>query len=62
MITIKASLMKVLRLYRHRGFRIVIINADPEFQPLQEKFGFFNLCAQGEHVPEVERYIHTVKD
>jgi acetolactate synthase regulatory subunit len=54
--------MKVLRLYRHQGFRIVTINANPEFQPLQEKFGYFNLCAQGKHVPEVERYIRTVKD
>jgi hypothetical protein len=46
----------------HQGFWIITINANPEFQPLQEKFRFFNLCAQGEHVPEVERYIRTVKD
>jgi hypothetical protein len=55
--TVQNALTKVLRVYRHRGFRMEMINADPEFEPLQEKFGCFNFCAQGEHVPEVEQYI-----
>jgi hypothetical protein len=41
------------------------VNADPEFfTPLDEIFGdvSFNFCAQDEHVPEIERYVRTVKD
>ena len=41
-----------------------MINADPEFQPLQDECisVSFNFCAQNEHVPEIERYVRTVKD
>ena len=40
------------------------VNADPEFDPLDEIFGdvSFNFCAQDEHVPDIERYVRTVKD
>jgi hypothetical protein len=58
------SLKKVLQLYHHRGFRVTTILADPEFEPLQAIFPHipFNLCAQDEHVPEIKRYVRTVKD
>jgi hypothetical protein len=38
--------------------------ADMEFESVQNSFHgtTFNLCAQYEHVPEIERYIRTVKD
>lgn len=40
------------------------INADPEFALLDEVLGdiSFNLCAQDEHVPDIEWYVCTVKD
>ena len=62
--TIVGALDRVVQLYKRRGFGIATIKADPEFAPLQEHFGgiAFNLCAQDEHVPEIERYIRTVKD
>jgi uncharacterized membrane protein YgcG len=62
--TVHAALKRVLAVYHRRGFRVTTLLADPEFQPLQEIFApvSFNLCAQNEHVPEIERYIRTVKD
>jgi hypothetical protein len=50
--------------YAQRGFRAVAIHADPECVPLQAAIGQiqFNCCAQNEHVPEIERFIWTVKD
>jgi hypothetical protein len=58
------AVMHMLQLYTCCGFRVTTILADPEFEPLQETFGHiqFNLCAQDEHVPEIERFIRTVKD
>jgi hypothetical protein len=40
------------------------INADPEFSPVvDDNLNLaFNLCAQNEHVAEVERYVWMVKD
>lgn len=40
------------------------VNADPEFTPLDEMFNqvSFNFCVQDEHVPDIEWYVHTVKD
>jgi hypothetical protein len=60
--TIGASLKKVVSLYRKRGFRVVTILADNEFEPLRQWFPHLNTCAADEHVPEIERYIRTVKD
>lgn len=64
MKTIKACISEVIALYRRRGFRISTILADPEFQPLQSSFPGAQLdcCGADEHVPEIERYIRTVKD
>jgi hypothetical protein len=41
-----------------------VIHADPEFTPLQAALPqiCFNFCAQKEHVPDIERFIRTVKD
>jgi hypothetical protein len=62
--TIAKVIENVLWLYRHRGFRVTECKADMEFEPVQNSFlgTTFNLCAQDEHVPEIERYIRTVKD
>ena len=36
--------------------------ADPEFEPLWAVFPSLNTCGADEHVPEIERFIRTVKD
>ena len=62
--TICKALKKVRAQYERRGFKVTAIHADPEFEPLQGAIGNvqFNFCAQNEHVPEIERFIRTVKD
>jgi hypothetical protein len=61
---VAAALYNVLRAYRNRGFKVTECNADPEFQPLKGKLEgtSLNLCAQDEHVHDVERYIRSIKD
>ena len=60
--TVVAKLQSVIQLYNHRGFRVTTIAADPEFEPIRPWFPMLNTCAAGEHVPEIERYIRTIKD
>ena len=63
-MTIRNGLRKVLAQNKRRGFRVTAIHANPEFEPLQAVIGHiqFNFCAQNEHVPEIKRFIRTVKD
>jgi hypothetical protein len=66
----RESIMKgignVKGLYIKRGFRIRLGLMDNEFQPLRADFADLgidlNVTANDEHVPEVERYIRTVKE
>ena len=60
--TVATCLKKVTCLYHHQGFCITSITCDPEFKALRPSFPMFNCCAAGEHVPEIERYIRTLKD
>ena len=60
--TIKNKLRAVTHLYEQRGFRVTSIMADPEFEPLRAVFPQLNTCGADEHVPEIERFIRTVKD
>ena len=60
--TVGRKLSTVLKLYRHRGFRVTDILAGPEFEALRGSFPMLNTCGAGEHVPEIERYIRTIKD
>ena len=62
--TVLQAIQRMLAIYHARGFRVTTIPADPEFQPLDGMIPgvSFNFCAQGEHVPDIERYVHTVKD
>ena len=39
-----------------------MILGDPEFEPIRGTFPQLNCCAADEHVPDIERYIRTVKD
>ena len=62
--TVLQAIQRMLAIYHARGFRVRTIPADPEFQPLDGMIPgvSFNFCAQGEHVPDIERYVRTVKD
>ena len=60
--TIVRKLKTIERLYHQRGFRIVSMLADPEFEPIRPEFPYLNCCAANEHVPDIERYVRTVKD
>lgn len=60
--TISSELKKIVRLYRHCGFNVTTIVCNPEFEPLRPDFLYFNTCAAGEHIPEIERMIRTMKE
>ena len=60
--TIIAKVKSVCQIYHHRGFRVTMILGDPEFKPICGTFPQLNCCAADEHVPDIERYIRTVKD
>jgi hypothetical protein len=59
---VRDCLKKVINLYVKRGFRVTAILADNEFEALRQWYPSLNTCAADEHVPEIERYIRTVKD
>ena len=65
--TLVSALLKVVGLYRRRGFDIEVCNLDNEFecleQPMLKRKGGIplNICAKEEHVPEIERGIQTIK-
>ena len=60
--TIIAKLRSVCQVYHHWGFQVSVLLGDPEFEPIRSAFPQLNCCAADEHVPDIERYIRTVKD
>ena len=62
--TIKKCLATVIATYQRRGFIVDNILADDEFAPLKQELPGIdiNCCGADEHVPEIERYIRTIKD
>ena len=60
------ALLNVLLFYRQRGFRVKECYGDGEFEALRgdlaEAGAQLNITAENEHVPEVERYIRTLKE
>ena len=54
----------VLDLYRARGFNIVDIHADMDFECIKDEVqpALINLNAHDNHVGEVERSIRTIKE
>ena len=60
--TICKKLQSIVKLYEHRGFKVTIILADPEFEPIRSEFPMLNCCGADEHIPDVERFIRTLKD
>ena len=62
--TIKQALSRVLHKYEGRGFTIGSIVADDEFESLEQELPqySFNIAGADDHVPEIERFIRTIKD
>jgi hypothetical protein len=64
--TIYDAISKSITIYRARGFRVHFVFADNEFRGLREQLlqlkVYLNCAAAMEHVPEVERAIHVIKE
>jgi hypothetical protein len=64
--SILKGIKKVKDIYAKRGFRVTLGMMDNEFEHLRADFvnlGLeLNAVANDEHVPEVERYIRTIKE
>ena len=60
--TIVRKIKTIERLYHQLGFRIESMLANPEFEPLRLELLYLNCCTANEHVPDIERYVRTVKD
>ena len=64
--TLLASIKKVVKTYRKREFTIETISMDNQFNPLRgsiEGWGItVNFVSRDEHVPEIERFIRTLKE
>ena len=63
---ISQAFTSVYTFYRQQGFQIVELKMDGEFKSLRkffaEKTVTLNCFSHGEHVPEIERLIRTVKE
>ena len=57
---------QVQKLYLQRGFKITHMHTYCEFEPLRKKMTALginlNCASKKEHVPDIERYIRTVKE
>ena len=64
--SIYGALDKIIKIYKHYGFSVTHILGDGQFESLDPSrivSGVnLNIVTRGEHVPEVERYIRTVKE
>jgi len=60
------SIEQVMQAYIAWGFKIKAILGDGQFQhiqqDIQQKVVILNICSANEHVPEIERYIRTLKE
>ena len=60
--TVIAKLKSVLLFYVHCGFKVSVIFAESELEPIWPSLSILNTWATEEHVPKIERYIGTIKD
>jgi hypothetical protein len=60
------ALVNVTSFYRQRGFRVKECHGDGEFETLRatvaDAHASLNITSESEHVPEIERYIRTLKE
>jgi hypothetical protein len=64
--TIGKSITAVIRLYTSHGFLVNMVHADGKFEVLRGTLATagagLNVCSHDEHVPEIERFIRTLKE
>ena len=64
--TLLASLDRVFNLYSRRGFQVVDLLMDMQFQMLKKKLAIrkvrLNTSAAKEHIAEIERFIRVIKE
>ena len=61
---LKRVLLSVIKKYRRRGFKVDLICADKEFEPveaLMPKYAF-NITSEDEHMGSIERFNRTLKE
>ena len=60
------TLTDVMCIYGSRGFLVQMVHAESKFEalcaPLASAGSGLNVCANDEHIPEVERFIRTLKE
>ena len=60
------GITQVHKLYLQRGFKITHMHTDCEFEPLRKVMTTIgiklNSASKKEHVPEIERFLRTVKE
>jgi hypothetical protein len=66
MSSIWKAIKEVTKIYQQKGFQIKWALMDNEFEPLHADLANLgiglNEAGRNEHVPQVERYIHTIKE
>jgi hypothetical protein len=64
--TLVQCIKNVMQTYSKRGFMVQRINMDIQFQPIKGKVEQLhldlNVVSEDKHVPEIERYIRTIKE
>jgi len=64
--TLLVSMQQIVRAYHAIGFRVTTILADGGFECIRNGLAdmgiMLNVASRNEHVPEIERYIRTVKE
>jgi hypothetical protein len=64
--TIINAIKQILNIYKERDFKVSLILADRQFKSIKTNIAGMgistNITGQYEHVPEVERYIRTLKE
>jgi hypothetical protein len=64
--TLIKSVQQVNTIYQQHGFCVVAMHFDGEFEPMQHEMAkmkiHLNICSEDEHVHEIERMNHTIKE
>jgi hypothetical protein len=64
--TILKAIQEVLNIYQGLGFKVTHLLMDGQFESLSDAINAtgvsLNIVAHGEHIPEVERFICTLKE
>eukprot|EP00804_Cyclotella_cryptica_P010564 CCRYP_019864-RA/>CCRYP_019864-RA protein AED:0.30 eAED:-0.33 QI:0/0/0/0.5/1/1/2/0/271 len=64
--TIISHFKVVIGVYASRGFRVTVILADNQFEPMRGDLAnlgaIINVVSRDEHVPEIERFNRTIKE